>query len=39
MEFYFIPTNLIPDGGSLVLTLPNEFILEASFPEIEIEAP
>lgn len=26
-EFYFIATDLIPDGGSVVLTFPTEFTL------------
>ena len=31
-EFYFQATNLIPAGGSVVLTFPSEFSLEGSFP-------
>lgn len=38
-EFYFRATNLIPAGGSVVLTFPSEFSLEGSFPEPDFLAP
>ena len=38
-EFSFIPTDPIPDGGSVALTFPTQFTLEASFPQIQFSAP
>ena len=37
--FTFTPTNEIPDDGTIVLTLPTEYNLIASFPKVEITYP
>ena len=37
--FTFVPTNDIPDGGTVILTLPTDYNLIASFPPVRISYP
>lgn len=37
--FTFVPKNNIPSGGTVVLTLPTQYNLIASYPRVEIKYP